>query len=442
MKSKISILATALLISATTFSQDVEFKMLRKIFEKEVLNTKDIAEFKIGIKKAEKQDANFVPVERLYYEFYKSFVPYMELKIELQKPENVTNREKTLEMFKSVFTPEKAVDLTANMNKIIDYEKTNNKPLFGVKIQNEIEPLKNLLFNFAIDLGNNNKFKESSLVLRSIYDLDKKETEKLYYAANYALNAKDYNTALINYQELKTLNYSGETTNYYALNKANDRENQFKDKKDRDDAVKLGTHQKPRDEKIESKRGEIYRNIALILRDKGKTSEAIKAIADARTANPDDSSLLMEQANMYYKMNDLVSYKRLIKESLEKNPNDKEMLFNLGVISRNSNEKIESEKYYKAALAIDPNYEVANINIAELIMSYDDEIVTRMNATKDSKKYEIIKTERENNFKKTIPYLEKVMEVSPSNKDVKTTLISVYNALDMTVKAKALKNKK
>ena len=143
-----------------------------------------------------------------------------------------------------------------------------------------------------------------------------------------------------------------------------------------------------RDEKIESKRGEIYRNIALILRDKGKTSEAIKAIADARTANPDDSSLLMEQANMYYKMNDLVSYKRLIKESLEKNPNDKEMLFNLGVISRNSNEKIESEKYYKAALAIDPNYEVANINIAELIMSYDDEIVTRMNATKDSKKYE------------------------------------------------------
>jgi Tetratricopeptide repeat len=441
MKSKITILATVLLISVTTFAQDAEFKVLRKIFEKEVLNTKDIAEFKIGMKKAEQQDANFVPVERLYYEFYKSFVPYMELKIELQKPENVSNREKTSELFKNSFTSEKAVELVTNMNKIIDYEKTNNKPLFAVKIQNEIEPLKNLLFNFAIDLGNNSKFKESSLVLRSIYDLDKKETEKLYYAANYALNAKEYNIALTNYQELKTLNYSGETTNFYAVNKANDRENQFKDKKDRDDAVKLGTHEKSRDEKIESKRGEIYRNIALILRDKGKTSEAIKAISDARIANPDDSSLLMEEANMYYKMNDLVSYKRLIKEALEKNPNDKEMLFNLGVISRNANEKVESEKYYRSALAIDPNYEVANINLAELLMSSDDEIIKRMEAAKDPKKYDIIKKERENNFKKVIPFLEKVMEVSPSNKDVKTTLISVYNALDMTDKAKALKNK-
>ncbi len=441
MKSKITSLAIALLISSTTFAQDVEFKVLRKIFEKEVLNTKDIADFKIGMKKAEQQDASFVPVERLYYDFYKSFVPYMELKIELQKPENVSSREKTSELFKNSFTPDKAVELVTNMNKIIDYEKTNNKPLFGVKIQSEIEPLKNLLFNFAIDLGNNSKFKESSLVLRSIYDLDKKETEKLYYAANYALNAKEYNLALTNYQELKTLNYSGETTNYYAVNKANDRENQFKDKKDRDDALKLGTHDKSRDEKIESKRGEIYRNIALILRDKGKTGEAIKAISDARIANPDDSSLLMEEANMYYKMNDLVSYKRLIKEALDKNPNDKEMLFNLGVISRNSNEKVESEKYYRAALAIDPNYEVANINLAELIMSSDDEFIKRMESTKDLKKYDIIKKERDNNFKKVIPFLEKVMEVSPSNQDVKRTLISVYNALDMTDKAKALKNK-
>jgi uncharacterized phage protein gp47/JayE len=47
------------------------------------------------------------------------------------------------------------------------------------------------------------------------------------------------------------------------------------------------------------KRGEIYKNMALILVDAGKTEEAKKAIEEARAENPEDTSLILTQANLY-----------------------------------------------------------------------------------------------------------------------------------------------
>ena len=67
-----------------------------------------------------------------------------------------------------------------------------------------------MLMNYAVALADQSQFKNAALILHSIYELDKKDTEKLYYAANYAVNAKDFDLALQYYQELKSINYSGE----------------------------------------------------------------------------------------------------------------------------------------------------------------------------------------------------------------------------------------
>jgi thioredoxin-like negative regulator of GroEL len=60
---------------------------------------------------------------------------------------------------------------------------------------------------------------------------------------------------------------------------------------------------------------------------------------------------------------------------------------------------------------------------------------------KDNKRYEFLKAEREKNFKVVLPFLEKAYELDPSNEAAKKTLLSVYNALEMTDKYKALKAK-
>jgi tetratricopeptide (TPR) repeat protein len=122
-----------------------------------------------------------------------------------------------------------------------------------------------------------------------------------------------------------------------------------------------------------------------------------------------------------------------------------DLIYNLGVISANGNKLEEAEKYYKKAIEINPNYFNAYLNLSELKLRADEKFVNEMNklgtSEKDNKRYEVLKAEREKNFKAILPYLEKAYELEPNNDGAKKTLMSVYNALEMTDKYKALKAK-
>jgi hypothetical protein len=80
-------------------------------------------------------------------------------------------------------------------------------------------------------------------------------------------------------------------------------------------------------------------------------------------------------------------------------------------------------------------------------LKLDDEkaIIDEMNklgtSAADMKRYDVLKTKRENLFKATIPYLEKAQELSPTDIDIAKTLVNVYNALEMMPEAKAMKAK-
>jgi tetratricopeptide (TPR) repeat protein len=208
--------------------------------------------------------------------------------------------------------------------------------------------------------------------------------------------------------------------------------------------VAIKSHSTPRDEKVPSKKGEIYKNIALIYVSQGKNDEAKKSLAEARTANPDDVSLTMAEADLYLKLNDFATYKKLVGEVLEKNPNDADLLYNLGVISSKTN-AVDAETYYKKAIAIKPDYTNAYLNLAILKLDAEkpiiDEINKLGNSEKDNKRYEVLKKKREAIFTETLPFLEKAYELNPANEDVSATLLGVYGALEMIDKKKALKAK-
>ena len=232
---------------------------------------------------------------------------------------------------------------------------------------------------------------------------------------------------------------------YMATNKASGSEEPFKSLAERDRMVKLGTHEKPTVEVIPSKRGEIFKNISLILVQNGKTEEAKKAIAEARVANPDDTSLILTEANLYLESKDFEKYKVLITQVLERNPNDADLVFNLGVISGNAKDVVNAEKYYLRAMEIDPKYVNAYINLSALKLENEKPIIDEMNklgtSDKDMKRYEVLKKQREAVFRSVIPYLEKAFEVDPKNEAVSSTLINVYSALEMTAQKKAVQAK-
>ena len=421
MKGKYVILASALLISVATFAQKDQIKAAEK-----ALKGGNSQEAITILQGAESASATAPDAEKAQFFFVKGNA-YLDLaNKKVDSDENLSLAAKAYQ-------------------DLISVEKASGKIKFSTQAAASITDIKIKLINAAIADSKIDKHADSAKKLYDAYLLDKKDTLNLYYAASTYVNAKNYDEALKLYEGLKTLNYSGKGTSYFAVNKLTGEEDIFTTAAERDRMVKLGTHEKPRTEVIPSKRGEIYKNIALILVEKGKTEEAKKAIAEARVANPEDTSLILTEANLYLETKDYDTYKKLISQALEKNPNDADLVFNLGVVSYNAKNVADAEKYYNRAIEIKPDYANAYLNLAIMKLDGDKVIFEEMNklgnSEKDNKRYLVLKKQREVVFKAALPYLEKANELDPKNAEVKNTLISVYGALEMGEKKKALKDK-
>jgi tetratricopeptide (TPR) repeat protein len=421
MKSKYVILASALLISVLAFAQKDQIKAAEK-----ALKGGNAAEA-ISILEAAEAASVAAPVsEKAQYFFVKGNALMDLANKKVDEGKNLTSAAKAYQ-------------------ELLAVEKISGKDKFTSQATAAIFDIKNKLLNSAIADTKSEKDLEGAQKLYDAYLLDKKDTINLYYAASTYVNGKDYAKALKLYEELKALNYSGKGTNYYALNKLTGQEDLYNNAKDRDLAVKIGTHEKPKTEAIPSKRGEIYKNITLILVQDGKIEEAKKAVADARKANPADNSLILTEANLYLETKNFETYKKLVSEALEKNPNDADLVFNLGVLSANAKNRDEAEKHYKKVMEINPKYINAYINFAALKLEDEKVIIDEMNklgtSSKDMKRYDVLKTKREDLFKATIPFLQKAYELDPTNIDVAKTLLNVYSALEMMPESKELKAK-
>lgn len=424
MKSKCVILVSALLISVSSFAQKDQIKAAEK-----ALKNGNAAEASTILNQAESSLSSATDAEKAQY-----FAVKGKALSDLAS--------KKIDASKNLAASAKAYQ------EVLAVEKTSGKSKYTAEAQTAITEIKNQLINKAIEEGTNKNYKAAADLLHSAYELDKTDVEKLYYAATYAVNGQDYDTALAYYEELKRLNYSGEGTGYYAKNVVSDQEEFFgitaASKTDRDTKVRLKLYSNPRDEKVASRKGEVYQKIALILVQKDRTDEAKKALTEARKENPDDMSLTLAEANLYLKLNDFVTYKKLISEVLEKNPNDPDLYYNMGVIASKT-DAVSAESYYKKAIDLKPDYINAYLNLSILKLEGEKKLIDEMNklgtSEKDNKKYEVLKKQRQDVFISALPYLEKANELAPKNEDVANTLLNVYGALEMVDKKKALKAK-
>lgn len=438
MKRKYSILATALLISMGAFAQKDEFKTLKKIYDKGQPSTKDLMKYKEAVAAATPLVSASNTEDVVYLNFYKAGIPFMEMLEFMSKPENQTNSQGGLKFF----TPAKISTFSKSAKALMDYEKKTGSSVLTKNIQANVMAYKPSLLSYAVSLGNDKRFADASTVLYSIYELDNTDQEKLYYAASYAVNAKDYVKALEYYQMLKELDFSGEKMNYLATSKLSDEVIFFGSKEERDRSVKIGTHFDAKDEKETSKRGEIYKNIALILVSDGKIEEAKTAISEARKANPEDTSLIISQADIYLKTNDMKTYETLIKEVLEKDPTNADLYYNLGVVSGQNNDNLNAEKYYLKAIELKPEMANAYFNLSAVRIDDAQLLLDKMNklgtSPADNKKYDELKSKRDKVLNDVIVLLEKTVNLDSGNKPAKEVLLSVYKALEMKDKAKAL----
>jgi tetratricopeptide (TPR) repeat protein len=334
---------------------------------------------------------------------------------------------------------------TKSYRETIKIESESGKRKYYDQIQDSFKNIKEKLIKIAYNNSKENKHIDSANELYEAYLIDTKDTINLYYAASAFTNGKDFVSAQKHYETLKAINYSGIGNNYYATNKITKKDDLFKSKNDRDISIQMGTHEKPRTEKRPSERGEIYKNIALIYFQNGHIEQAKKAISDARIKNPDDISLALAEADLFLEAKDYESYKKAIEPILKKNQNDVDLVYNLGILSAKAKNIADAENFYLKAVSLNPKYINAYINLSFLKLEEAETINENMNklgtSAEEMKKYDDLKIKRDNVYKKTIPYLQKIIEINPENEAISKSLLSVYNALEMTAEYKELKAK-
>lgn len=329
-----------------------------------------------------------------------------------------------------------------DMNKAVE-----NLDKSGSVYAGEAANLKSAMVNTFLTTANSaleqKNYTVSSNGFEKAYRLSPRDTLYLFYAASIAVNAQEYDSALKYYTELKELGYTGIEEEFVAMNKETGEEDSFPNKALRDISVKGGTHIKPMTKKSESRSGEIAKNVALIYMSQDKNEMAIEAMKEARAANPDDMNLLLNEANIYYKMGDLTTYKELITVAAEKDPNNPELLYNLGVISAEAKDKEAAKGYYLRAIEVDPSYFNAQINMAALILSEENSFNEQMGAlgmsAADERKYEALRLEKVEMYKSAIPYLKSALDLKPNNIDAAKTLMSIYSVLEDDAKFKEYK---
>ena len=326
--------------------------------------------------------------------------------------------------------------------------KLINSAEYSNKVKTEFELLKDQietsLVNSAVADNQGEKYSEASTKLYMAYNLNKeKNQDYLYYAAGSAVNSKNYDKALLHYLELKDLNYTGIVTEYFVTNVSSGVEEKVSESEYKV-FEKSKEYNNPRIGETPSRYPEIVKNIALIYVQQGKNEIAIEAINQARQIQPDDTGLILNEADLYIRLSNnsnndedrkyyRLKFKELMELAITKEPENGILYYNLGVISGEQGEKEDAIKYYEQAILLKPDYVDAYLNLVSQILEGEKIIIEEMNnlgtSKSDNLRYDQLKVEREGLYQKCIPYLKNLIEISPENLSALNTLKNIYGVI-------------
>ena len=335
-----------------------------------------------------------------------------------------------------------------------------NESVYPTKVEQEYKNLSiiisNGIVNGAVNDNKEGNFLDAAEKLIMAYNMDTEQyVDYLYFAAGSAVNGKDYEKSLKYYLELKNKGYTGIVDEFFVTN--NETGQEEKVSQTEYDLLKSSKeYSNPRIGQTESRFPEIVKNIALIYVQQGQNELAEEAIKEARAIQPDDVSLLLNEADLYIRISNNSDndderlfyrnkFKSLMEMAIEMDPTNGILYYNLGVIYAEQGELELSKEKYQKAIELIPDYVDAYLNLVSIILEDEVAIVDEMNSLGNSKKdnlrYDELKNDRENLYRECVPLLEELLKVSPENIDALNTLKNIYGVLGeneafMQVKAK------
>ncbi len=185
----------------------------------------------------------------------------------------------------------------------------------------------------------------------------------------------------------------------------------------------------------------IYYNRAL--QQLGDTAGAEAAIKEGRSRFPQNLSLLLEQAQLYLERGDANQLIKSLQQAIAKkpdNPSNANFNFLIGKSFDDMGKTDSAEYYYNQAIKVNPKFFEAYYNIGAIYVNKAAKLQKEANdlPLSENKKYEALEKEANANLQKSIPWLEKALQLNPNDQPTIKGLKEAYARLKMNDKLKEL----
>ncbi|RKY93904.1 MAG: hypothetical protein DRQ13_08875, partial [Ignavibacteriae bacterium] len=154
-------------------------------------------------------------------------------------------------------------------------------------------------------------------------------------------------------------------------------------------------------------------------------NDAIDVLEEGRNLYPENTEILVSLSESYVGANKTEIAMDAFKASVEAEPNNQHFKYNYGVLLLNANRFEEAEEQFLKALEIDPDYENAIYNLGVTYVKWGVQI------NEEAEEQGVISEDYKQKYELALPYLEKVVELDPTNGQMWEILGKVYSVLGM-----------
>jgi tetratricopeptide (TPR) repeat protein len=181
---------------------------------------------------------------------------------------------------------------------------------------------------------------------------------------------------------------------------------------------------------------DIYASLAEIYKVEGDTTMALQTVAKGRVLFPDDFNLLIAETNIYLATDEKAKAMTDLETALRIDNTNPSIFFAVGTIYDQMGDVEKAISAYENAIKIKPDYFEANYNLGALYVNQAADILDKANdlPLDAIQEYDAQKARADEMLKKSVPYLEKALELMPDDTNTLVSLKEIYTRLGMVEK--------
>jgi tetratricopeptide (TPR) repeat protein len=190
-------------------------------------------------------------------------------------------------------------------------------------------------------------------------------------------------------------------------------------------------------------RPEIFSSLADIYKAEGDTAMALQVVGKGREMFPEDFNLLIAETNIYLATNEKEKAMKDLEMALQFDKTNPSIFFAVGTIYDQMGDIPAATSAYENAIALKADYFEANYNLGALYVNQAADILDKANdlPLDAVKEYDVQKARADEMLNKSVPYLEKALELQPDDVNTMVSLKEIYTRLGLTDKLESINSR-